>query len=149
MPRGSPGAKEIVLQDPPAPTRRPNLGAFVRLVRDEPGQLAVGRAGDWGMVERVDRFGSLTVLLGGFSRRRTDAVTRLTGLSPSLVEPCDRQGRPLPAPRTVAPRGAPAAAAARHRGWQAAAAVALALGCLAVAASLLGLRTGGWLEAMF
>jgi hypothetical protein len=143
--------QEQHVQDRPEPAAPPLMGAFVRLVRNESGPYAAGRAGDWGMVERVDRHGALTVMVGGYSRGRTDALTRLSGISPSIVEPCDRQGRPLPRRATAwRPLEAPRPAPAPRRGpWRAAAAVTLAIGCVAFAAAVLMMRNKGWIEAMF
>lgn len=70
-------------------------GDFVRLLQDEPGALGVGRAGDWGEVERVGPPGRLTVRLAGFSRPKTDAIVRLTDIPASTVGPCDSRGTPL------------------------------------------------------
>lgn len=67
-------------------------GDLVRLLRDEPGDPATAHAGEWGAVVRNRGAGGIDVRLAGHSRPRTDLLPVVSGLPPSLLVPCDRQG---------------------------------------------------------
>ncbi|BDG73296.1 hypothetical protein [Roseomonas fluvialis] len=67
-------------------------GDLVRLLRDEPGELVTAHAGEWGMVVRNRGTGGIDVRLAGHSRPRTAELPVATGLPPSMLAPCDRQG---------------------------------------------------------
>ncbi|MBY0338014.1 MAG: hypothetical protein K2X11_15475 [Acetobacteraceae bacterium] len=104
-----------VLDDSPAAwTHR--RGDLVRLVRDETGEDAMGRMGDWGAIEEVEPDGAVTVKIAGFSRPAHADIVRLCGVPRGLVEPCDARGRPT---RKRRPPTAPAEAPMRPRGPQA------------------------------
>jgi hypothetical protein len=72
-------------------------GDFVRLVRDEQGEDAMGRRGDWGRIEEVAQTGALTIKIAGYSRPPQAEIARLSDIPRSLVEPCDGRGRPTSA----------------------------------------------------
>jgi hypothetical protein len=74
----------------PSPIYEP--GDMVRLLRDEPGEIVTAHAGEWGVVVRNRGAGGVDVRLAGFSRPRTADLVIASGLPPSLLVPCDRQG---------------------------------------------------------
>lgn len=74
----------------PTPVYEP--GDFVRLRRDEEGEVVTARAGEWGQVMRVEH-GSLDIRFAGHSRPRTSDLPIARDVPARLVEPCDRQGR--------------------------------------------------------
>jgi hypothetical protein len=74
----------------PMPTFEP--GDFVRLARDEPGEGALARAGEWGQVLRNGGLEGIDIRLAGFSRPRTTDLPLATGIPASILVPCDRRG---------------------------------------------------------
>lgn len=71
-------------------------GDLVRLLRDEAGALAMGRAGDWGQVVDLSEGGSfLDIQLAGFCKGYSAAIRKLTDIPRALVCPCDAAGKPL------------------------------------------------------
>ncbi|NGM21853.1 hypothetical protein G3576_17650 [Roseomonas stagni] len=78
-----------------APPNRPiATGDFVRLRRNEPGDFVTAHAGDWGLVERVNRNATVDLMLAGYCRPRTSPQPRATSIPLSIVERCDAYGRP-------------------------------------------------------
>jgi hypothetical protein len=71
-------------------------GDLVRLVRDERGVAAMGKAGDWGKVEHRSPAGFLTIRIAGYSQPAHSSIVRLTDIPPSSVQPCNRRGIPTP-----------------------------------------------------
>jgi hypothetical protein len=69
-------------------------GDYVRLKRDEEGEIITAQAGDWGQVMRVAQ-GSLDIRFAGHSRPRTSHMPMGRDIPAWLVEPCDRQGRTM------------------------------------------------------
>ena len=67
-------------------------GDLVRLLRDEPGEPVTALAGEWGVVVRNRGAAGVDVRLAGHSRPRTAPMPVASGLPPSLLVPCDRQG---------------------------------------------------------
>ena len=67
-------------------------GDFVRLVRDEPGDLATAFAGDWGEVVRNRGAQGIDVRLAGYCRPRSSDLPMVTGLPSYILVPCDRSG---------------------------------------------------------
>ncbi|PZW40031.1 hypothetical protein C8P66_12676 [Humitalea rosea] len=71
-------------------------GDLVRLLRDESGNLAMGRAGDWGQVVDLSDGGAfLDIQLAGFCTGYGAAIRKLTDIPRALVCPCDGTGKPL------------------------------------------------------
>jgi len=93
----------------PVPVHEP--GDFVRLLRDEPGEVVTFRAGEWGQVIRNRGSAGLDIRLAGFSRPATSDLPLATGVAPSLVVPCDRLGLRVELQRDF---GAPPARAMRR-----------------------------------
>jgi hypothetical protein len=85
------GTPRILAYDP---------GDLVRLVRDERGAAAMGRAGDWGKVEHRTPSGYLTIRIAGFSEPTHSTLVRLTDIAAGSVQPCNRRGVPTP-PRPI------------------------------------------------
>ena len=113
-------------------------GDLVTLLQDEPGPLGTGKRGDWGAVERVGRFGALTVRLAGYSRPRSSPIVRLTDVPAAAVAPCDRHGFPMRL-RGVPPlrkRVAPTPVAMRRGWWPSATLLVALVGGLACAVLL-------------
>lgn len=76
----------------PTPVYEP--GDFVRLRRDEEGDVVTARAGDWGQVMRVEQ-GNLDIRFAGHSRPRTSHLPVARDVPAWIVEPCDRRGRSM------------------------------------------------------
>lgn len=74
----------------PLPIYEP--GDFVRLVRDEPGEITTAFAGEWGEVVRNRGVEGLDVRLAGYCRPRTSYLPMVTRLPTFIVVPCDRNG---------------------------------------------------------
>lgn len=68
-------------------------GDLVALFADQAGDLAAGRAGDWGRVKAVDGAGRLTIQVAGYSAPAKAAVVLLSGVPSRIVRPCDARGR--------------------------------------------------------
>jgi hypothetical protein len=97
-------------------------GDLVRLMRDQRGGAAAGKAGDWGEVEHRSALGLLTIRIAGHSEPRHSTIMRLSDVPPSIVQPCNRRGVPTPpkplyvrSPRRDAARPRPPARAAGRR----------------------------------
>ncbi|HEY4253263.1 MAG TPA: hypothetical protein VGM87_18785 [Roseomonas sp.] len=86
------------------PTPVYEAGDFVRLRRDEEGEVITARAGDWGQVTRVER-GSLDIRFAGHSRPRTSPLPIARDVPAYIVEPCDRRGRVMQLQRDLDRRG--------------------------------------------
>jgi hypothetical protein len=71
-------------------------GDLVRLMRDERGLVAMGKAGDWGRVEDRTKSGFLTIRIAGYSQPADSTIVRLTDIPPGIVQPCNRRGNPTP-----------------------------------------------------
>lgn len=80
--------------DAPSPARPLAAGDHVKLRRDEPGEFVTAFAGDWGQVIRVNRDGTVDLMLAGFCRPRTSPRPRALAVPRSIVERCDAFGRP-------------------------------------------------------
>ncbi|MBR0647003.1 hypothetical protein [Plastoroseomonas hellenica] len=74
------------------PTAIYEPGDFVRLRRDEEGEVVTARAGDWGQVTRVEH-GNLDIRFAGHSRPRTSDLPVARDVPAWIVDPCDRRGR--------------------------------------------------------
>jgi hypothetical protein len=70
-------------------------GDLVALRTNQAGELAIGKAGDWGRVKAVDKFGQLTIQLAGYSMPRDATVAALSEVPSRIVRPCDARGRPV------------------------------------------------------
>jgi hypothetical protein len=70
-------------------------GDLVALRTDQAGEMATGRAGDWGRVKAVDNFDRLTIQLAGYSMPRAATVAALSEVPSRIVRPCDARGRPV------------------------------------------------------
>jgi hypothetical protein len=77
---------------------RYEIGDLVRLRRDETGDGAMGKVGDWGCIIAIERGQGwlLDIQLAGYSEGRHSALQRLLGIPRKIVVPCDAFGIPVP-----------------------------------------------------